>query len=616
MILSAIAFIGGLVILGVKVLWPNSNKKSPSSSQGGDTNSGLFSGQNRNSEDIRGVGHAPSEKQNIPTENVEQEKVRFENEQQNSPLKKEESSVKVLDSEATNNNDHLVAQGNEGIDTKCSSSKTEARISEELEAVGETQAKELFTEFTNKHVNIALPKTKVARDNLSFEAASGVMDAVRDLPVYFNNDLQNALESEDFLSLRRLQIIFPELKRVVKFFKGVMTFGNTFDEVLLDAMWCMLKFRCFTVGKPKNAFEYTVEESAPKFDEIEASFKSIEDVVQRAVNCGSIKTDITDLRIAYYPFFYRVSLERLLISSYAKLQLTPIIQEILAEYSKRGFSKCNIKSTHSAPIDFSKSENEILQQFQEFYNPNSHALPMSEYLSTKKPRPVIRNDLSCHAIASYQCLATFYPLVMRNIRPLSSGESYPPRFQKILQALKELDTESSTPFEMRKSIKFLNWSDPLMSINELLNNPEFWPYLNSYSLAGVINNAELFRKIDVVYRHNARYIPLSSPKCFYTSIGYLVIMIFTFSCNLEPEINVFDPVLGKPVKFVCHAITLFSNLHYTALVKRGSIWYHCNDTSIVPFPEADLPVTKEKREKLGKHLHNAIYLRDTSDIRS
>ena len=34
LILSAIAFIGGLVILGVKVFWPTSNKKSPSSSQG------------------------------------------------------------------------------------------------------------------------------------------------------------------------------------------------------------------------------------------------------------------------------------------------------------------------------------------------------------------------------------------------------------------------------------------------------------------------------------------------------------------------------------------------------------------------------------------------------
>lgn len=339
--------------------------------------------------------------------------------------------------------------------------------------------------FIKRHTKVNIPRTKSELDGRPDGDLEAIFAAVEKLGDFYYSDLKAAFKNADGASLTNLQNIFEQLEELFDLYD--QPFVESFDNALIKTFNKILGCNYSPEGLDKKNLEFTTEESSPVFDKFDRMIReSIEDQFNTAVKKKWISTNIKDLRIIYYHLFYDVSIKWLFRTKYAKEDIRRVVRDILENYANRGFAECGIRSTLREPVDFNQTETEVIRQFDYYYISSEQNLALDECASSNKPRPAIRNDCSCYAIAAFQCLATFYPLITKFIKPLTSEEAHPARLQLLLEALGEFEKQTMEPFKLRDRIRYKDWGEPLKVVKRFFENTKFWPYLQVYRLIGNI----------------------------------------------------------------------------------------------------------------------------------
>ena len=231
----------------------------------------------------------------------------------------------------------------------------------------------------------------------------------------------------------------------------------------------------------------------------------------------------------------------------------------------------------------------------------------------------MNSNLTCYANAASQCLATFYPLLMKLIKKPEPGKPYPEMATKFVQILEEFNKDASAgPFDIMKIMPLGTKGSPTAFMEMFLKDSEAFPYLNTFELSGIIyldyrvNDA--LQVGDFVFE-KSRYLPDDNLLKIFTEdnknfhLRGNILIITVLGGLLMKELTIKNHETGKLETFIIQAFTVHGGDHYIAFVKRGEIWYSCNDSRISVYSEDNFPTTEEKKDKFGWDISELFYIR-------
>jgi hypothetical protein len=230
-----------------------------------------------------------------------------------------------------------------------------------------------------------------------------------------------------------------------------------------------------------------------------------------------------------------------------------------------------------------------------------------QWVAPSKPRGVRNTHGICYAIAGYQVLATFEPLLRQLVA--SSPNRDEARVQQVMQTLEQLTNNGTDVLDNLSSIHDQpGWNDAFCLLVSVLDG--FDRISNSSTRPTPIPlSPELHRLRSLamdVEIHDVVHLDIRGPKSeafavddHYYAIGPLLLVLPT---GLSPELGLnstkhgmqrvkrlLNPH-GPPATFELKAVVDSSSHHATAYVQRYDAasqafrWYDCNDSMVTELP--------------------------------